>query len=149
MSRPYMHDPRRILRTLAWVIGLATVPSMFAYWTTSLVLAKLMFWLYIPAIYFFIGPCMALVLNLAPSNMRSLFTAVSGLVGNIFNLMVAPPFVGFLSDWFAGSRGADAASLRLALLVLAPTGFWAVWHFILAEKTVVAEQERAIGYAPA
>ena len=149
MSRPAMHDPRRILRTLAWVIGLATVPSLFAYWTTSLALAKLMFWLYIPAIYFFIGPCMALVLNLAPSNMRSLFTAVSGLVGNIFNLMVAPPFVGFLSDWFAGPRGADAASLRLALLVLAPTGFWAVWHFILAERTVVGDQERAIGYAPA
>lgn len=148
MGRPSMHDPRRILRTLAWVIGLATIPSLIAYWTQSLALAKVMFWLYIPAIYFFIGPCMALVLNLAPSHMRSMFTAVSGLVGNIFNLMVAPQFVGFLSDWFAGTRGADAASLRLALLVLAPTGFWAVWHFILAERTVTADQERA-GCAPA
>ncbi len=148
MGRPSMHDPRRILRTLAWIIGLATIPSLIAYWTHSLEVAKLMFWLYIPAIYFFIGPCMALVLNLAPSNMRSMFTAVSGLVGNIFNLIVAPQFVGLLSDWFAGAHGSDAASLRLALLVLAPTGFWAVWHFILAERTVTADQQRAVGYAP-
>jgi hypothetical protein len=107
-----------------------------------------MFWLYIPAIYFFIGPCMALVLNVAPSNMRSMFTAVSGLVGNVFNLIVAPQFVGLLSDWFAGTRGADAASLRLALLVLAPTGFWATWHFVLAARTVIADQLRATGYVP-
>jgi MFS family permease len=149
MGRPYMHDPRRILWTLASVIGLATIPSLFAYWTHSLGVAKLMFWLYIPAIYFFIGPCMALVLNLAPSTMRSTFTAWSGLVGNVFNLIVAPQVVGMLSDWFAGARGSDAASLRLALLVLAPTGFWATWHFILAARTVTADQERAIGYAPA
>jgi predicted MFS family arabinose efflux permease len=149
MGRPAMRDPRRILTALAWIIGLATIPSMVAYWTHSLWVAKLMFWLYIPAIYFFIGPCMALVLNVAPSNMRSMFTAVSGLVGNVFNLIVAPQFVGLLSDWFAGAHGADAASLRLALLVLAPTGFWATWHFILAARTVIADQERACGYVPA
>ena len=90
-----------------------------------------MFWCYIPAIYFFIGPCMALVLNLAPSIMRSTFTAWSVLVGNVFNLIVAPQVVGLLSDWFGGAHGADAASLRWALLVLAPTGFWATWHFVL------------------
>jgi MFS family permease len=149
MSRPYMVDPRRVLFALAWVIGFATVPSLLAYWTHSLWLAKLMFWMYIPAIYFFIGPCMALVLNLAPSNMRSIFTAWSVLVGNVFNLIVAPQFVGFLSDWFSGTHGADAASLRLALLVLAPTGFWATWHFILAARTVVADEKRAIGYSTA
>ena len=79
----------------------ATVPSLIAYWTHSLGVAKLMFWAYIPAIYFFIGPCMALVLNLAPPHMRSTFTAWSVLVGNVFNLIVAPQFVGILSDWFA------------------------------------------------
>ena len=133
--------------TLAGVIGLATIPSFFAYWTQTLWLAKLMFWSYIPAIYFFIGRCMALVLNVAPSNMRSMFTAWSVLVGNVFNLIVAPQAVGFMSDWFARGHGADAASLRLALLVLAPTGFWAVWHFWAAARTVVEDQKRAIGYA--
>lgn len=145
MGRPYFHDPRRIFYALAWIIGLSTIPSFIAYWTNSLAVAKLMFWLYIPAIYFFIGPCMALMLNLAPSNMRSTFTAWSGLVGNVFNLIVAPQAVGLMSDAFAGSHGSDAASLRLALLVLAPTGFWATWHFIVAARTAVADQERAIG----
>lgn len=149
MSRPYMVDPRRVLWTIGSVIGLATIPSLLAYWTHSLWIAKLMFWIYIPTIYFFIGPCMAVVLNLAPSNMRSMFTAWSVLVGNVFNLIVAPQFVGIMSDWFAGSHGADAASLRLALLVLAPTGFWATWHFFAAAKTVVADEKRAIGYATA
>jgi hypothetical protein len=89
---------------------------------------------------------MALVLNLAPSNMRSVFTAWSVLVGNVFNLIVAPQAVGFMSDWIARGRGADASSLRLALLVLAPTGFWATWHFWAATRTVVEDQKRAIGY---
>jgi hypothetical protein len=79
--------------------------------------------------------------------MRNMFTAWSLLVGNLFNLVVAPQLVGFLSDWFAGSRGADAESLRLALLILAPTGFWAAWHFVLAARTVVSDQERATGHA--
>ena len=64
-------------------------------------------------------------------------------------LIVAPQAVGIMSDWFAGGHGADAASLRLALLVLAPTGFWAVWHFWLAARTVVEDQIRAIGYTTA
>jgi predicted MFS family arabinose efflux permease len=149
MARPSMVSPRRVLWILAAIIGLATIPSFFAYWTQTLWVAKLMFWIYIPAIYFFIGPCMALVLNLAPSNMRSVFTAWSVLVGNAFNLIVAPQAVGIMSDWFAGGHGADAASLRLALLVLAPTGFWAVWHFWLAARTVVEDQIRAIGYTTA
>ena len=89
-----------------------------------------MFWLFIPAIYFYIGPCMGLMQNLAPSRMRAMFTAWSLVVGNVFNLIIAPQGVGLLSDWFAGGHGADAHSLRLALLVLAPTGFWAVYHFL-------------------
>jgi hypothetical protein len=149
MSRRYMVDPRRVLWTLATVIGFATVPSILAYWTQSLWVAKLALWLYVPAIYFFIGPSMALVLNCAPSNMRSIFTAWSVLVGNVFNLIVAPQAVGIMSDWFARGHGSDAASLRLALLVLAPTGFWAAWHYFQAAKTVLEDEKRAIGYTTA
>jgi predicted MFS family arabinose efflux permease len=147
MSRPFMLDPRRVLWTLGWVTGYATVLSIMAYWTHSLWLARVMLWAYVPAIYFFIGPCMALVLNLAPSHMRSTFTAWSVLVGNVFNLIIAVQGVGILSDRFGGAHGADAASLRWALLVLAPTGFWATWHFFLGAKTVVADMERAVAYA--
>jgi hypothetical protein len=81
--------------------------------------------------------------------MRAMFTAWSLVVGNVFNLIIAPQGVGLLSDWFAGSGGADARSLRLALLVLAPTGFWAVYHFCMAAKTIRADQARAIGYVAA
>ena len=143
MSRPFMKAPRRVLLALGLVTGCATVPSIIGYWTHSLALARVMFWLYIPAIYFFIGPCMALVANLAPSHMRATFAAWSGLAGNVFNLIIAVQVVGLLSDWFAGARGSDAASLRWALLVLAPTGFWAVWHFYLAARTIDADLERA------
>jgi MFS family permease len=146
MSRPFMLDARRVLWTLAWVTGCATILSIIAYWTHSLWLARLMLWAYLPAIYFFIGPCMALVLNLAPSHMRSTFTAWSVLVGNVLNLIVAVQGVGFLSDWFGGAHGADAASLRWALLVLAPTGFWAAWHFVLGTRTVAEDMRRAVEY---
>jgi MFS family permease len=149
VSRRYMLDPHRVLWMLGWVIGCATIPSLIAYWTHSLWLARVMFWAYIPAIYFFIGPCMALVLNLAPPHMRSTFTAWSGLIGNVFNLVVAPQVVGLLSDWFAGAHASDAASLRLALLVLAPTGFWAAWHFFLAARTVAPDMQRALSYGHA
>jgi hypothetical protein len=67
-------------------------------------------------------------------------------VGNVFNLIVAPQVVGFLSDWFAGAHGSDAASLRWALLLLAPTGFWAAWHFFLAARTVAPDMRRAVSY---
>jgi hypothetical protein len=51
-----------------------------------------------------------------------------------------------LSDWFGGAQGADAASLRAALLWLAPMGFWATWHFFLAARTVTSEMRRANAY---
>jgi hypothetical protein len=149
MSRPFMLDPRRVLSTLGWVTACATILSIVAYWTHTLWVARIMLWAYVPAIYFFIGPCMALVLNLAPAHMRSTFTAWSVLVGNVFNLIIAVQGVGFLSDWFGGTHGADAASLRWALLVLAPTGFWATWHFFLAARTVVPDMKRAAGYSSA
>jgi MFS family permease len=146
LSRPYMADPRRVVWLLAAGIGLATVPSMIAYWTHSLEACKIMFCLFIPAIYFYIGPCFGLLNNLAPCHMRNMFIAISLLVANVLNLMVAPWFVGLLSNWFAGARATDAASLRLALLVLAPSGFWAACHLYLASKTIIEDQKRAIGY---
>jgi FtsH-binding integral membrane protein len=147
LSRPRMRDPRRVLWVLVAGVGFTTVPSFLAYWTHTLWLAKCMFWIFIPAIYFYIGPCMGLLQNLAPHNMRSMFIAWSLLVGNVFNLIVAPQAIGLMSDWFAGSHGADAASLRMALLVLAPAGFWATWHAYRATKTVIGDMKRAVGYA--
>jgi predicted MFS family arabinose efflux permease len=146
VGRPAYTDPRKILRLLGVVTALATIPSIYAYYTHSLPTATLMWWIFIPAIYFYIGPVMSLLQNLAPSKMRAMVIAVSLLVANVFNLIIAPQGVGLLSDYFAGPGGADADSLRMALLVLAPTGFWAAWHYWRAEKYIIEDQKRAIGY---
>jgi predicted MFS family arabinose efflux permease len=146
LSRPAFANPRRVLWLLCGVTAVATIPSFLAYFTHDLGVAKLMLWLFIPAIYFYIGPAMGLVQNVAPCKMRAMFIAISLLSANILNLMVAPAMVGWMSDLFAGPRGADAASLRLALLVLAPTGFWAAWHYWAAAKSILEDQKRAIGY---
>ncbi len=146
LSRPSFVDPRRIVKLLSIVTAVATIPSIIAYYTHSLSLATAMLWVFIPAIYFYIGPAFALGQNLAPPKMRAMFTAIALLIANVFNLIVAPQGVGWLSDYFAGPAGADAASLRSALLVLAPTGFWAAWHYWMAARSIVEDQKTAIGY---
>ena len=146
VARPAYTDPRRIARLLAVVTAVATITSFLAYWTHDLGFAKLMWWLFIPAIYFYIGPAFALCQNLAAPKMRAMAVAIALLIANVLNLIVAPGIVGALSDYFAGPGGADAASLRLAQLILAPTGFWAAWHYWRAEKYIVADQKRAVGY---
>jgi predicted MFS family arabinose efflux permease len=146
LGRPYLSDPRRMSRFLAIVTGLATIPSFLAYYTRDLYVAQIMFWLFIPAIYFYLGPAFAMCQNLAPPKMRAMCVAISLLIANVFNLIVAPAFVGTLSDFFAGAHAANADSLRLAQLFLAPTGFWAAWHYWMTAKYIVADQKRAIGY---
>jgi predicted MFS family arabinose efflux permease len=146
VAKPTYTDPRKIARLLAVVTGIATIPSFFAYWTHDLAVAKIMWWIFIPAIYFYIGPAFALCQNLAPPKMRAMAVAIALLIANVLNLIVAPWIVGSLSDYFAGPAGADAASLRLAQLILAPSGLWAAWHYWRAEKYIVEDQKRAVGY---
>jgi hypothetical protein len=105
-----------------------------------------MWWLFIPAIYFYIGPAFALCQNLAPPKMRAMAVAISLVVANVLNLIIAPAIVGGLSDFFDAAGGGNADSLRLAQLILAPTGLWAAWHYWRAEKYIVEDQKRAIGY---
>ncbi|WP_295524711.1 MFS transporter [Novosphingobium sp. Chol11] len=146
LGRPSYVDPRRIVYLLGGVTVAATIPSILAFYTNSLTIATISLWLFIPGIYFYIGPAFALGQNLAPPKMRAMFSAIALLVANVFNLIVAPQGVGMLSDYFAGPAGPDAASLRSALLILAPTGFWAAFHYFMAAKYIVADQKRAIGY---
>ena len=146
VARPSFTDPRKIARLLAVITALATIPSFLAYYTHDLGVAKLMWWLFIPTIYFYIGPAMALCQNLAAPKMRAMSIAISLLIANLLNLIVAPAIVGGLSDYFAGSQPAGAESLRLAQLILAPTGFWAAWHYWRAAKYIINDQKRAVGY---
>jgi predicted MFS family arabinose efflux permease len=146
VARPSFADPRKITRLLSTVTALGTIPSFLAYYTTDLGVATLMWWLFIPTIYFYIGPAFALCQNLSSPRMRGMTIAITLLIANVLNLIVAPWFVGGLSDYFAGPAGADGESLRLAQLVLAPAGFWAAWHYWRAARYIVDDQKRAIGY---
>ena len=141
----YMMHPRRIVILMGSVIGLVTIPSIIIYATHSLILAKAMFWIFIPSIYFYIGPCFGIINNLAQPCMRAMFCATTLFVANVGNLILAPAIVGHLSDWLAPNHIANAQSLRTALLVLAPTGLWASYHYFRSARNIVADQERATG----
>jgi len=53
-----------------------------------------------------------------------------------------PQIIGWLSDWFAASFGAGHESLRWALLLLAPAGFWAAWHLWTSGATIREDEAR-------
>ena len=127
---------------MAIVVAVVTVPSFFIFWTHDLAVTRICLWILVPAMYFYIGPSYGLLNNVVPPQLRAMTAAVTLLVANIANLVIAPQFVGLVSDHVAGPGGADAASLRFALLLLAPTGFWAAWHFWAATKKIDAEMAR-------
>jgi MFS family permease len=148
LAQPTMKDPRRIVRMMGWGVGIATIVSGVIYWTHSLELARALFWLFIPAIYFYIGPCFGLLNNLCEPRMRAQFCAATLFVANVGNLIVAPQLVGFLSDAFAPNHVANGESLRLAMLCLVPAGFWATWHYFRSAKRIIQDEERATGVKP-
>jgi hypothetical protein len=120
----------------------STVPSFIIYYTHSLTVATAMLWIVVPAIYLYVGPTMALLLNFLPASMRAQGMAVSLLSANIANLIVAPVVVGFISDRLAGPLGSNAESLRYALMALSLTGFWAGYHYFTSVRTYVVDDQR-------
>ena len=143
MALPAARDPRFVTRFLTWLTVLSTVPSFLAYEVGSLRAATVLLWVFVPAVYFYIGPILGLLQNVVPANMRAGAVAILLFTANVANLILAPQLIGLLSDWFAGSFGAGRESLRWALLILATTGFWAAWHLWVAGKTIRADEARA------
>ena len=146
MARSTMVDARRIVWLLAAGVAVATVASGVVYWTRDLALAKAMLWIYIPAIYFYIGPGFGLLNNLAPCRMRAMFCAMVLFLANLGNLVITPNVIGALNDWFQRFGLSDTGALRLAMLCIVPTGFWAAAHLYLAARDIIADQERARTY---
>jgi MFS family permease len=136
-------DPRYVARLLAWVVALATVPSVLLYWVSSQGAATALLWIFVPAVYFYIGPILGLLQNVVPANMRATACALLLFLANLGNLVIAPQVIGWLSDWFRVSFGAGTESLRWALLLLAPTGLWAAWHLWRSGVTIREDQVRA------
>lgn len=129
MATRWMQSPSRIMGLMAAVVGLSTIPSALMLLSRSPQGALTMVWLFLPAIYFYIGPSIGVLQNAVPNTMRAQATAITVLMGNITNLLVAPLVVGWISDTLAGHRGTSAASLRTALLLLSATGLWSAYHF--------------------
>ncbi len=148
LSRTWLSDERRVLRLLALNIALATVVTAIIYSTHSLALTKVLFWLFVPSIYMYLGPGFGILNNLAQPKMRAMYCATLLFLANICNLIIAPQMVGLLSDWFAPHHAPDAESLRLAMLCLVPTGFWSAWHYWVSARGV-AEDERLAASAAA
>jgi predicted MFS family arabinose efflux permease len=136
MSRPAAANPRHIPRLLAWVTAVTTVPSLLLFVVHDERLTHLLLWIFVPSVYFYIGPILGLLQNAVPPQMRATTCAVLLFAANICNLVVAPQLIGWLSDWFATGFHGGMESLRWAMLALAPTGFWAAWHLGAAQKSV-------------
>src|SRR5882757_92428 len=145
MGRPAAADPRYVVRLLAWVTALATIPSIILYWAASTKVATALLWVFVPAVYFYIGPILGLLQNVVPANMRATACAILLFIANVANLVLAPQIIGWLNNWFAASFGAGRESLRWALLLLAPTGFWAAWHLWTSGATIREDEASATG----
>lgn len=143
IGRPAARDPRYVTKLLGGVTAAATIPSILLYWVVPQDAAIALLWIFVPAVYFYIGPILGLLQNVVPPQMRATTCALLLFIANIANLVIAPQLVGWLSDWFAGSFGAGAQSLRWALLIIAPTGFWAAWHLWRSGATIREDELRA------
>jgi hypothetical protein len=148
MSRRAAENPGHVARLLAWVTAATTAPSILVYWVTSQSAATILLWIFVPAVYFYIGPILGLLQNVVPPHMRATTCAVFLFTANVANLVLAPQLVGWMSDWFAGSFGAGSESLRWALLVIAPTGFWAAYHLRRSAETIREDERRAQSVVP-
>ena len=126
--------PELQARFVAWATFLPAIPSFLAYYTSSPTLSIVALWLFVPMIYLYIGPTLALAQNIVPATMRSQTGAIILFTANVANLALAPLLIGALSDMLAPHLARPADSLRWVLVGVSFTGFWAGWHFLRAAQ---------------
>ena len=142
MARRASADPRYVARLLARVTAVATIPSVLVYWVTSQSALIALLWIFVPAVYFYIGPILGLLQNVVPARMRATTCALLLFTSNVANLVIAPQLIGWFSDRFAVWFDAGSDSLRWALVLIAPSGFWAAWHLWLSARTIRDDEAR-------
>jgi predicted MFS family arabinose efflux permease len=144
VGRPAAADPRYITRLLTWVTALTTLPSVWMLWTDSFVVTHWLLWIFVPSIYFYIGPILGLLANVVPARMRATTVSLLLFAANFANLVIAPQLIGLISDAFQLLLHASKAeALQWGLLLLAPTGFWAAGHLAAATRSIVADEAAA------
>lgn len=104
----------------------------------------------------YLGPALSVTQGLASLKMRAMASAVMLFIINIIGLGLGPAAIGVLSDFFLGRMcDGDACTLiqqgtalRWALVTGALVNVWAMFHFMMASRTIrqeldmVAEMDR-------
>jgi predicted MFS family arabinose efflux permease len=148
MTHARAADSSSVMRLMTWVTLLAVGPSILVYATDNRQVAVALLWVFVPAIYFWLGPMFGVLQNLVPSGMRAQACALFLFVTNVANLIVAPQLIGSLSDGFRAAFGTGDASLRWALAGCATSGFWAAWHLWRCGRLIRAAQHLVAAYKP-
>lgn len=95
------------------------------------------------AVYLFgtvwMGPTSSIVQRVAPVRSRSLATGLQLLIGNMISLTVGPWLVGFLSDHFGQTMGAEG--LRYALFCVPAVGALGILLYLSAVPHLVRDIE--------
>lgn len=139
MTRAKAANAGHILRLVMWVTLAGLVPSILTFTVDRREIVVAMLWIFVPSLYFWLGPMFGVLQNIVPAGMRAQACAVFLFVTNVANLIVAPQVIGILSDGFQATCETGEDSLRWALAVCAPTGLWAVWHLWRCSQLLEAE----------
>lgn len=136
-------DPRWQVWVVAFATVIGTCASIAVYAAPNVHIATLMLWIFVPIAYLNIAPLLSLTQSLVLPHMRALTCAILVFGANIANLALAPQLIGVMSDALMAHSTAGTGSLRGALLLSTPTGFWAAYHLWAAGKNIRSDLERA------
>jgi len=134
---------KRDERWRAWVVAAAKagyIPFLAAVFLVDNVWVALGLYI-VPAFFggYYLAPTFALVQSLVSLRMRALASSILLFILNIIGLGFGPQLVGFMSDMFAPLYGRH--SLAMALLVLTFLNLWCAFHYLMAGRTLRADQD--------
>jgi len=122
---------RRGEQWLPWVVALSSLislPLLFLTFMAQTPMAAIAAYV-VPAMLgtLYVAPGFALIQNSTPLEMRSVAAAINLFITNIIGLGLGPFTVGFFSDYFAQSHGADG--LRWGLATTIVILIWGIFHY--------------------
>ncbi len=121
-----------------WVPAAAIIvgtPFAIVFYMTDWTAVGLAFWaIPVAASAIYLGPALSVTQGLASLKMRAMASAVMLFIINLIGLGLGPLAIGILSDLFVPYFADD--SLRWALVVGSLVNLWAIFHFLMAARSV-------------